>query len=1255
MERNNYEQMTLPVLKNLAKERGLSRYSRLRKSELIRQLREQPILEWDNDTTMTTVPFLTPTPYTPPPSSTTTPTPPSNTIKDLIKYLDNVKEVPKSVSPNLRKLKKKIDDIYKRKRIFEVVESDSALRNFAKVYTIDGKDGFDPRSFMDGARENITGLLRNKRNTKVKLILKCYMISERDNLIKDFPFHSEIEINVEGTNENEIYTTMTDTILERIANLINGSSGGGSGWIFYKIIKLEIHTVSYRPLRGNTWIPLPKELADKKAIINMKNQDNKCFMRNVLRALNPTNNHSERIDKELMEKEDTLNMKGIEYPVSLKDIDRFEKQNPEISITILGFNEKDKVYPLHVSEYIYNRKHNIILLLIKRDGVKHYCLVKNSSRLLSKQVSAHKEGTHICFRCLNPFWSHKSLEKHWEYCRNHEAVKINMPEKGTILKFKHHERSERVPFIIYADTEALIKEMQNCDPNPQNSYTKKYQKHEPISFSYYIKSFDDNVYKSKLRKYKGKDAMEKFVEWIEEDVKDIANISDVEMIISSDELKQFNEATKCWICNEEFDDTADEKGYRKNEKVKDHCHYTGRFRGAAHNSCNLKYKKPKFIPVVFHNLSGYDSHLFIKNLGFTDGTIDCIPNNEEKYISFTKNTVVGSYTDKEGKDIPIKHKIRFIDSFKFMSTTLESLVNNLPDDAFNILEECYKGEKLSLVKRKGVYPYEYMDSLERFNENKLPPKEAFYSRLSGEGISDEDLKHAEKVWKVFGMKTLQDYHDLYNVTDVLLLAVVFENFRNVCMENYKLDPAHYFTAPGLAWDACLKITDVELELLSDTDMLLMIEKGIRGGMSMISNRYAKANNKYMGESFIDTMISTYIMYLDANNLYGWAMSKPLPTHGFEWMKVDELETWELHSCILEVDLEYPKDLHDLHNDYPLAPEQIVVNKVSKLIPNLGNKKKYVLHYENLKQYLKLGLKLTHIHNGIKFKESPWLEKYISLNTKLRTEAKNEFEKDFFKLMNNAVFGKTMENIRNRVDVKLVNNKKRAEKLSAKPNFKHCNIFCEDLVAIHMKMTKLDFDKPVYLGMCILDLSKTLMYDFHYNYIKKKYENKAKLLLTDTDSFMYEIQTKDFYKDISRDVKDRFDTSGYPSNHPSDIPSGFNKKVLGMFKDEVNGDIIDEFVGLRAKLYSYKMFDGKESKKCKGVKKSVVKKSITHEDYKTCLTTGKEQLRKQNIIRSYKHEVYTEEVNKIALSASDDKRYILEDGINTLALGHYKIL
>ena len=242
-----------------------------------------------------------------------------------------------------------------------------------------------------------------------------------------------------------------------------------------------------------------------------------------------------------------------------------------------------------------------------------------------------------------------------------------------------------------------------------------------------------------------------------------------------------------------------------------------------------------------------------------------------------------------------------------------------------------------------------MDSLERLMENKLPPKKSFYSRLTGEGISTEDYQHGLKVWKEFEIKTMKDYLELYNKTGVLLLADVFENFRNICLENYKLDPAHYFTTPGLSWDAALKVIGINLELLSDIDMLLMVEKGIRGGVSMISNRSSKANNKYMNDKFNPSEPSKYIQYLDANNLYGAAMSMKLPTHGFKWMNDKELPVWRKIPCILEVDLEYPDKLHDLHNDYPLAPEKIKCkNEVEKLLPNLKNKEKYVIHYENLK-------------------------------------------------------------------------------------------------------------------------------------------------------------------------------------------------------------------------------------------------------------------------------------------------------------------
>ena len=303
------------------------------------------------------------------------------------------------------------------------------------------------------------------------------------------------------------------------------------------------------------------------------------------------------------------------------------------------------------------------------------------------------------------------------------------------------------------------------------------------------------------------------------------------------------------------------------------------------------------------------------------------------------------------------------------------------------------------------------------------------------------------------------------------------------------------------------------------------------------------------------------------------------------------------------------------------------------------------------------MKVTKIHRGIKFEESPWLKSYIDMNTSLTAKAKNEFEKDFFKLMNNSVFGKTTENIRKHVNIKLVNNKKQATKLAAKPNFECCKIFDENLIAIHMKKTCIVYDKPVCLGMCILDLSKTLMYDFHYNYIKKKYGKKAKLLFTDTDSLAYEIETEDFYKDISEDVEAKFDTSNFPKDYRSGIPVGLNKNVIGMFKDECGSKIMHEFIGLRAKLYSYKMYEGDEAKKCKGVKSSVVHNEITFKDFKDCLfgkqTDGK-QIKTMNVIRSHRHEVYTEQVNKIALSAEDDKRVVLEDRVHTLARGHYSL-
>ena len=1185
-------------------------------------------------------------------------------------YIKNLKGY--NISANrLKKLSKQLERKEKKAteekdRIFTPILEASAFKNYTNQYVMyNTKANYEPIEFLAYAKPAILNIFKSNQNIKTMLYLHCLMQNIQSTTPVEFAFHSkDLKLVLEGTDISELYNGMADEIEEEIQKVENSE---GSGYTFVKVIKLVLHVTKWQPLYGSSYMPLDPYLANKKAIINMKNEDDKCFMWCVLRALYPKDKNSERIDKDLKSKQDIINMKGICYPVSLNGIKRFEELNPNISISVLGYNKEGGVYPLQISKY-KGCEYDIVLLLLKEavtgenGEIKektHYTLVKNTSALIASQKNNHKGKRHACLNCFNSFNTLESLNKHKEYCYENESIKTNMPPQNTYLRFKNFLYSEKAPFAVYADFESLIKPLDNCDPDPNKSYTKKYQKHEPISFSYYI-TVNGVFFKPILRKYtktkpEDADAMDIFIKWLEEDVKDIANIEPKEMIFTEEDTKHFNNASDCWICGEELG----------NDRVRDHCHFTGRYRGPAHNKCNLKYRKPKNISVFFHNLSGYDSHLFIKKLGTPNKNenIDCIPNNEEKYISFSKTIVTGQYTNKKGEIKDKTFKIVFKDSLKFMSSSLGALVNNLP--AFKNLLNYFTPKQTELLKQKGFYPYEYMDSEEKFNDTKLPPREAFYSKLSGKGITEKDYEHAGNVWNSFKMKTFKEYHELYNITDVLLLADVFENFRDLCLKIYGLDPVYYFTAPGLAWDACLKMTSVKLELLSDSNMLLMFEEGIRGGISIISNRYGEANNKYMRKGFNKNKPSKYLMYLDANNLYGCAMSEKLPTHGFKWLLDREigklfnnqvLQVWEKIPCILEVDLEYPENLHDLHNDYPFCSEKVKCkNGVEKLIPNLRDKTKYVIHYKNLIQCLRAGMKLKKIHSGIKFVESEWMKPYIDKNTNLRAMTKNNFEKDFYKLMNNSVFGKTMENLRNRVDVRLVNTKEKLRKLVAKPNFKSRKIFNENLVSVHMKKTSLLMNKPIYLGMCILDLSKIIMYDFHYNYIKSKYADKAKLLFTDTDSLMYEIQTEDFYKDISGDVKDRFDTSDYPENHPSGIPTGENKKVLGMMKDEVAGKIIKEFVGLRSKLYSFVMDDGGETKKCKGIKKQVVESSIRHEHYKTCLTTGKELLRKQNILRSYDHEVYTEEVNKVALSALDDKRHILSDGMDTLALGHYKIV
>ena len=617
-----------------------------------------------------------------------------------------------------------------------------------------------------------------------------------------------------------------------------------------------------------------------------------------------------------------------------------------------------------------------------------------------------------------------------------------------------------------------------------------------------------------------------------------------------------------------------------------------------------------------------------------------------------------------------------------MASSIDSLTENLKKGCktteelrkvFKHTSNNFKNdEQFNLMIQKGVYPYDYIDNYEKLNITKLPKMKYFNSMLTETKCKETDYERAKIVWNTFKCKTFMDYHNLYLKSDVLLLSDIWHNFRNVCFENYGLDCTYYYTAPSLAWDAMLKKTNVELELLTDNDMVLFIESGIRGGMSIISKRFAEANNKYM-KTYDKTKEESYITYLDANNLYGGAMSEHLPYKDFKWNKdkwnkekIMSLDDKGDKGYIFSVDIKIPENLHDYFNGYtPLPVNKIIKkselsewqqkdykeSKVTKLCCSLDDRKDYVVNYRMLKLALSLGYELVNVNKCLEYKQKPYLKTYIDLNTNLRTKATSEFEKDFYKLMNNSAFGKTMENVRNRIEFKLVANEEKAGRLK---NMNTFTIFNENLVGVHIQKQKVVtsiMNKPLHIGLNVLDDSKYTMFNFHYNFMKKKFKHEnITLMFSDTDSVCYHITKQDVYKEIEQN-KHLFDLSNYPKEHF--LYDESNKKVVNKFKNESISEI-KEFIGLRSKLYSYMTDKEEEHKKCKGVKKYVVKKYITHENYKNTLFKRENFEIKQNGIRSYGHQLYSETVSKIALSACSDKEYICDDNIHTFSHGHYKI-
>ena len=921
-----------------------------------------------------------------------------------------------------------------------------------------------------------------------------------------------------------------------------------------------------------------------------------------------------------------------------------------------------------------------------KDEVKsHYITITNVDGLVRKDGNI--EAT--CWYCMHTFAganAKRCLEQHQLHpC---DIQRVELPAKGEILDFKDFEKTLNVPYAIYADFESSLvpikEEEQQCGGS-----TQRLNKHVANSFAYTTVGPDGERIEELSQFFRGPEAgrycllgMQRVAEKLKERMQTFRERPS----LSPAEEASWEAAEICHLCGKDGMTptkykTGQEKPVRLKKdgtpykaaepknvlfpecKVRDHCHITGEYRGAAHSSCNLKARTNYKVPVFIHNLKGYDAHLLMTAMGVTDGKLNIIATNTEKYVAFSVGNLV------------------FKDSCQFLQKSLDVAAKLMPKDEFkqtNALAAEY-GLPAELFQRKGTYPYSWVDGgPEKFDQTELPPIAAFHNDLCNEPCAQAEYDHAQNVWKLAGCKNFGDYHDLYLKLDVTILTDVFESFRRSMKKSYGLDPAHYFTLPGFAWSAKLKMTEVKMELLTDLNMVTSIEGMLRGGVCMVSHRHAKANNPRVA-GYDSSKPKTWLRYDDANNLYGWAMSQKLPVGNFKW---GEAHKWTEDRIMAMkddagvgaffcVDLEYPAEIHDLHNDFPLCPERMNIPKeflseyqtklvndaksytdCEKLVPNLRDKSQYWIHYRNLKFALAHGLKLKAIHQVIEFKQAAFMKKFIDFNTQKRAEAKSDFDKDLFKLMNNACFGKTMENMRARRDIQALRTDSLAfKRWVAEPSYKGRKIIDEDLVIAERAFKKIKLFKPIYVGAAVLDLSKLHMWSFWYDYIKPKYGSNVRLCYTDTDSLVYEITSEtDPALEFVGTKGSMFDTSDYPKDHPQH--SDDNKKVLGKFKDEAMGVAISEFVGLRPKLYAIRYGNAKEIKKSKGTKKSVVEKEIRFDHYKQTLDTRVSMKHSQLSFKTDCHQIYTTRVTKTSLSALDTKRFIHEDGITSTAYGHY---
>lgn len=1120
--------------------------------------------------------------------------------------------------------------------------------------------------------ENLKGKEKGEshRSYRVQFEIECQFMKQSDDDIsriyvpmQSFFFHVE---NEEWAKE--VYELAAQHFIARIEEF----QRMGSNWVLEQITKFDVTIAEIKKFcGGGKLFDLPDLLKHKyKTLINVPGDDGKCFQRCIIAAMTYNDLPLANRNQKLKGKRHYLpyldnEVKGIKLSslgtyVDMRKVLKFEKDNPDVGINVFLWDEnldsldgKDKkegisskkldarknignahvnddpahvnkvavrnglsyedesrrhasmmenIYPWHVPK---EKKKKIIDLLLIWDGVKgHFCFIPKFKGFFCQPSHSHVED--ICRYCMNNLGV-TTYQDHEHYCSMLGLQKVRYPSSSDKGHFKRVQNCIKLPYVFYADLETVAEPYHD----KKSGGTIKTDKHRVSGYSFALLK-DGMIEKCEV--FQTDDRNVNVVDRMLESMIKIHNV--IKLKIQADE-KQAYEVAKDVLKDHPLPKINDPKPdcyfCKKSVFYKDavrHHEHSGTFeyKGIAHNRCNLNAKQQaEKINVFYHNLKGFDGHFILKAASQKRvKQISVIGGSAEKFFGITINGDLNMY-----------------DSLNFFHSSLEGMVNTLKGKlpiARKELEKRYgKGERIDLLLRKGVFPYSYIDSFDKYKETELPPAEMFRDKLSNKDISEDDYMHAKTVWDAFEIKDLREYTELYCLTDTLLLSDCFEAMRDMFMKEFTLDPAHYISLPMLSFDCCLKHTKCEYEYITDPTMHAWIELSKRGGMAVGGDlRAFKANNPYVPD-YDKTEPTTYIQILDLVNLYPYCMAMSLPFKDFEWVKgdnwddlinnplkfINKTQDNDVTGYMYEVDLIVPEDKHkyleqltpapyrrkteyDELSDFTawytdvLDPDHVAL-RAERLICDLLPRKNYIVHYRTLQLYLRLGFKLTKVHKALQFTQAPIFKEYVLLLAQKRKEAKTDVEKNFYKLLGNVLFGKTCENVRDRCQFIIVRDREEAIKYNSKPNVKRVIILNNEpdepeLAIVCLKKVSCYLDRPVYMGTTTLDLAKYVYYDFFYSVAKPLWDRpeEGKRLFSlggDTDSLFLSMQTPNVYDDILS-KKHEFDLSNFPEKHNiwGNYHDPTNEKRLGKMKDEMAGKVVSHFVYLKPKMYTYRYVD-----------------------------------------------------------------------------------